>query len=392
MSTDNDKSFLVFSGGNDRAILAFLRALRRCGKRASIVARTLDDKILRTQFHRDVRCIRDSHALDMDVFTNCVSRVREYTGNGTLVVLPSTEYFNDFILQHRDEVEKLGCQVPLTDAFTYRLLTAKRSATDLFLAEGFNVPDEYPNTARLELPIVAKPLCNVSSEGKSLYPKLLVTPRQLDAFHAAHRLDEYFFQEYVSGKSLYLLFYLSRDGKFELKSSQRNLLQQPEGKSMLFAESSDFHQSPSATRMINLLRKHGFWGLGMIEVIQTKDRLVFIEMNPRIWGPIQFCIDQRQPLLESFIGDALHEDPSRFIAKSPYAKNRTTKYFWLGGLAYTLASGKRPVWHGKKPAILTIVASALQNDVYLRADSWRCFLYELIQALKLALHHEHAEK
>lgn len=392
MSTDNNKSFLVFGGGNERAVLGFLRALRLCGESASIIARTGNDKILRTSFRNHVQYIRCSHVLDMDVFTTCVKHARAHAGNGTLVVLPSTEYFNEFLLRHRREIENLGCEIPLTDASTYMLLTEKRRATDLFSSEGFSVPKERTTVVPSELPIVAKPLHNVSKDGRSLYPQLLVTHSQLNTFYAEQHVDEYFFQEYVTGESLYLLFYLSRDGKVEHRSSQRNLLQQPSGKSMLFAESSDFHLSSTADRMISLLRKVGFWGLGMIEVIQTTDHQVFIEMNPRIWGPIQFCLDQHQPLLEAFIGDILYSNASRFTTGVSYITDTQKRYFWLGGLAYTLASGRRPIWHAKRPPILAIVASALQNDVYLRADSWRCFVHELIQALRLTLNHEHTER
>ena len=48
----NAKAFLVFSGGNDRAVLAFLRALRSCGERACVVARTSSDPIFRTSFRQ----------------------------------------------------------------------------------------------------------------------------------------------------------------------------------------------------------------------------------------------------------------------------------------------------------------------------------------------------
>ena len=391
MNTQREKSFLVFSGGNDRAVLGFLRALRQCGKRAAIVGRTKDDRILRTRFRHDVHWVRENHDLTIEIFAQCLQHVRESVGEQILVVLPSTEYFNAFLLTHRSEIESMGCEIPLVEAPIYNLLTDKHSATDYFAACGLSVPNEVHASKSMEPPLVAKPLKNISRQGRSLYPELLTTRPELDAFFADHDQADYFLQEFVHGKSLYLFLYMPRDGSGELRWSQRNLMQQPNGKSMLLAEPAAFHRSSSAARIISGLRQTGFWGLGMIEVIQARDRDVFIEMNPRIWGPVQFCIDQRQPLLQAFIGEALHDDPTRFT--SPLANLPATrkKYFWLGGLADTFAMGKSPIWHSKRRSIPALVAGALRDDVYLRADSWLTFCHDLKNSLKLALHRESTE-
>src|SRR3546814_5025111 len=81
---------------------------------------------------------------------------------------------------------------------------------------------------------------------------------------------------------------------------------------MLLAEPSSFHDSETAARIVEALRDANFHGLGMMEFIRAHDRDIFIEMNPRIWGPAQFCLDQAQPLLQAFIGEALHDKPLRF--------------------------------------------------------------------------------
>lgn len=375
MSAGQEKSFLVFSGGNDRAVLGFLRALRLCDERACIVARTHDDRILRTRYRRDVQWIRPDHSLDLEIFAECVQRAREKADSRTLVVLPSTEYFNAFLLKHRAEIERMDCEIPLVDVSIYNRFTGKRSSTDFFAATGLSVPREWKDPAAMPLPAVAKPLRNVSRDRQSLYPVLLETPAQLTAFQRQANTDEYFFQEYVSGDSLYLLMHLTRNDGQALTWSQRNLLQQPEGKSMLLAEPANFHRSDTAARLVQALRDGGFHGLGMIEVIRTPERDVFIEMNPRIWGPVQFCLDQQQPLLQAFIGEALHDDPERFNRRC--GKIPRKKYFWLGGLADTLAAGKQPDWHTQKRSWTALILSCLGSDVYLRMDSWRCFFHDL---------------
>ncbi|HET6914357.1 MAG TPA: hypothetical protein VFH71_13565 [Rhodanobacteraceae bacterium] len=381
MSAGPEKAFLVFSGGNDRAVLGFLRALRLCGESACIVARTPDDRILRTHYRKDVRWVRPDHSLTIEIFARCVQRVREKAvGSRPLVVLPSTEYFNAFLLGHRTDIERMGCEIPLVEAPVYDRLTGKRTSTDFFAAAGFSVPREWREIGASPPPVIAKPLRNISRGGQSLYPWLLRDAAQFAAFRKQADIGEYFFQEYVRGDSLYLLMYLPPDGAPELTWSQRNLLQQPGGKSMLLAEPADFHHSDTAKRFVRVLRETGFHGLGMIEVIRAAKRDVFIEMNPRIWGPIQFCLDQHQPLLQAFIGESLHGDPARYIR--PRSRTPRKKYFWLGGLADTLAAGKQPDWHAEKRSVAAVILGSIACDVYLRMDSWRCFFHDLKHAYK----------
>jgi hypothetical protein len=115
----------------------------------------------------------------------------------------------------------------------------------------------------------------------------------------------------------------------------------------------------------------------MVEVVRAVNRGVFIEMNPRIWGPVQFCLDRRQPLLQAFIGEALHDDPMRFVDRQP--RLRRKRYFWLGGVLETLRAGKRPTWHTARRALFPVILRNLASDIYLRKDSWRCFLHDVFR-------------
>src|SRR3546814_15065228 len=119
-------------------------------------------------------------------------------------------------------------------------------------------------------PILAKPLLNVSATGHSLYPQILNCQTQLEGFMASQDSPDYFYQEYVKGESLYLLFYLSQKEGCDFTWSQRNLIQQPGGKSMLLAEPSSFHDSETAARIVEALRDANFHGLGMVEFIDRK--------------------------------------------------------------------------------------------------------------------------
>src|SRR3546814_5803011 len=69
-------------------------------------------------------------------------------------------------------------------------------------------------------------------------------------------------------------------------------------------------------------------------------------LNPRIWGPAQFCLDQAQPLLQAFIGEALHDKPLRFTHQQQRPQRRM--YFWLDGLLGTISTGESPTWHSDR--------------------------------------------
>lgn len=378
------KSWIVFGGGNDRAVIAFLRALRLCNERAHIVARTDCDRLLRSDFRHDVAWVRPTHELSMDVFSDSIDHVRQNTGTEKLIVLPSSEYLNTFLLQHRREIESMGCEIPLVDRPLYTQLTEKSSAIDFFSAAGIPAPRSIGFPSPTELPMVAKPFRNVSPTGKSLYPHLLHDCRELESFLHSHDAGDYFFQEFVHGESHYLLFHMSREQGRWFSWSQRNLLQQPDGKSMLLATPSTFHESEVASRLMQALRRAGFHGLGMVEMIRTRDRDIFIEMNPRIWGPLQFCLDHGEVLVQAFIGETSHSDPSRYLNRWP--ASRRHRYFWLGGLLETLRSGLQPAWHTTNASLSAIILRNLTCDVYLRGDSWRCFTHDLWQNFKKRAH------
>ena len=373
MNASTSKSFLVFSGGNDRAVIAFLRALNLCGHRAHIVARTKKDRVLKTDFKKDVRWVRQTHDLTIETFKECIQRVRDYAKDEIFILLPSTEYFNTFLLQHRDEVEELGCEVPLVDRSLYSKLTEKKSSTSLFSEMGISIPAEIPEE-HVAPPIVAKPIRNSSASGQSIYPHLIDSQEKLENFINNHKAEEYFFQEYLTGESHYLMFYIPRTSGLNIVWSQQNILQQPGGKSVVFATPSNFHLSETASRIVSALNKVNFHGLGMVEVMKTYDRDVFIEMNPRIWGPSQFCVDQDQGLLQAFIGDTLFGDPNKYLNCT--TKNRRNFYLWSGGVLKTILSGQLLTRHKGLTPQPRLTIGKIICDLYLRKDSWRCFIWD----------------
>ncbi len=316
----------------------------------------------------------------MDNFALYVQEVRRIACDKELVVLPSSEYLNTFLVQNRSDIEALGCRIPLVNPATYFELTNKESAAELFSLNGFSVPRNYQLPIDAQYPLIAKPRRNVAKDSLLLYPQFLNSIGDLAEFKAKFDEAEFFFQERVRGRSLYLLFYLSPSSDHAVLYSQLNLLQQPGGKSILMAVSAALQETELAQRVVHLLRQQGFHGLGMIEFIQRAEDMIFIEMNPRIWGPVQLCVDNGIPILEAFIGDAIHDDPSHFLARRRKPK-KPRHYAWLGGIAASLSGGRRPVRLDPKHSWSNLLFNCARNDVYLRQDSWRCFLYDLRKAV-----------
>jgi hypothetical protein len=378
--TDESRQFLVFSGSNDRAVIAFLRAANRCRAKVSVVAMSTDDIVHKSAYAHQVVMTRDSKSLTIELFTRWVTAVREIVGGCELVIFPSSEYLNTFLLRNRAAIEGLGCLVPLVEEDIYRLVTNKSTSGSLFARHGAIRPREIPSSD-VKPPVVAKPRANIDLSGRALYPHLIFNKTDLERFHAAESASEFFFQEWVGGPSFYLLLYLPPCGAPPLSTSQENLVQQPGGKSMLFARQASIHESPVLASSLAALRDIRFHGLCMIEFISRSGQMYFIELNPRPWGPIQFCEDLGVPMLEAFIADWTGKP-------RPTSRARTgrTYYAWFGGLVDTVLSKGRLATHGGAKINVKLIGLALKNDIYLRRDTWRCFVHELWTAISRPFH------
>jgi hypothetical protein len=372
------KALLIFSGWNDRAVLAILRVAARVGAPVAIIARSPDDPVLLTRYRRQVVHVRGTPTLALDEVGAAIATARQRLGVDGLVVYPSSEFLNGYLMAHRDELAALGCHVPLVDVGLYREISDKKSATRLLVAHGFEIPRERSGPGDRALPMVAKPRLNQSAgSGKSLYPQLLFDQADLDRFLRTEPVEEYFFQDYVDGMSRYLL--LHRAGNGAIRSfSQCNLVQQPGGKSIVHAAADTLHRSDLARRFFAMLEEKDFHGLLMAEFILAGDKEYFIEINPRPWGPLQLSVDCGAGILEAFLGDCLHGDPARYAPAAPSDR----PFAWIGGVLESWAAGTPVVWRQRRPRLAWLRWLALlPRDIYIRRDSWRVFAREFTRAL-----------
>lgn len=367
------KCILVFSGFNPRAIFAFLRTLELKKVNYIIIAKSMYDDIFLTKYKEKVLAVRNLETLHLDDLLESIIKIKDINFAEEFIIAPTTEALNRFILENRKIFEELGCIIPLVEKDLYELVSNKYSFGQLCLKNEILVPREIKSYEEIFFPIVAKP--KKYNVNKVLYPVIIKSYSDYKMFLKKNQSADFYYQEYIEGKSLYLLYYFHRNGEI-YKFSQENLVQQPDGKSMLAAVSSDFHNSYESCKYEKMFKKLNYHGFVMIEVKQSRNNKNYmIEANPRFWGPSQLFIDAGINIFEAFLHDY------GFISSLPNFELRKTKtrYFWFGGLINVIKNGKKPDFYNiSENVFLASLPEWLENDVYRRDDTIEIFRKEVL--------------
>lgn len=375
MSSNKKKCVLVFSGFNPRAVIAFLRTMEHKKVNYAIIAKSEQDDIFLTEYKDKVLAIRHSIPLMLEDLLASIKQVKEKYFAEEYIIAPTTEALNRFILVNRESFEKLGCIIPLVKKELYELISDKYSFGQICSENGILVPKEVKLNKKITFPIVAKPKKYFSAEKKEILSPIIIKELiDFQMFYNKYDIKDFYYQEYVDGNSFYLLYYFHRNGEV-YKFSQENLIQQPNGKSMLAAISSDFHNSDESYRYEKMFKLLKFYGFVMIEVKQKENRNYMIEANPRFWGPSQLFVDAGINFFEAFLHDY------GFIDLLPKFKavNNITNYFWLGGITSTIMKdSKLSFYNINKNEFLSFLPKWLENDIYRRDDTMEIFKKEFL--------------
>lgn len=348
------RRFLVFSGHNDRAVVALCRFFDQSGLPFAIVAAGPDDAIHDTRWREHVVFNR----LDPVV---TVAWLRELADSqGELVYCPTTEFINHFVLEHRAALQACGLHIGLPDKAVYDELTGKRSSQQWMtaLCPELRLPATQPD-GQWRAPCVLKPRENVS-QGRVLYPMLCRSTLELDQALTGLDRAAYFAQDFVTGQSYYLCGYLCRDGRWSA-FWQVNLMQQPGGKSIVLARPSD-NPGLNASRLFKGLHERGYHGAFMLEVMASAQGLYYIEVNPRFWGPLQLALDVCPEVLSLFAREQGFADAPSL----PSAHADSACYAWAFG-----AHQPGCVVHPAGQALLPVELDNMlyTHDVYARDDT-----------------------
>ena len=365
---------LVFSGYNQRAVIAFCRVLRKHDIRFAIIASGEDDSIYRSGYAKKVVAERGSDALEREDLVVQIRRAQTHIIADAYYIAPSTEALNRFLLSDRDTFTAMNCVIPLVNEDTYRLVSDKYRFTNLCRERGIQIPAfmDKPDA----FPLVAKPKEYLSATQKvALSPVIIASEDEYADFLLKNNESEFFYQQYIGGQSFYLMYYFSPHGGV-LSYSQQNLVQQPGGKSIVAAESSDIHERAISSDFVRLFSALGYFGMVMVEVKLYRGEYYLIEANPRFWGPSQLFVDAGCRFFENYLSDFGVSFSSGGIDSR--SGGDIVRYLWFGGMKQALDEQTSLDFHDCDAGeFIKQLPEWLAADVYRRDDTSRLFEYEL---------------
>jgi hypothetical protein len=364
------KKALIFSGYNVRAVIALCRLIKSGGQRACIIARDKSDPIFKTEYSQWVYYTRNTPKLDIALFCEIRRCLIELVTSG-LVLMPTSEYLNRFALGNQSALADLEISIPLVSYKLYTKLSNKFSFRALCERHDIDVPAAVPFLIE-SIPFVAKQKSFEQGGLKQAKPYLITNPNIFATFEQGEVADLYFFEQYLCGKSVYLMLFISETETFAF--SQQNLLQQAKGGSMIAAMHSDFHNCEVAEHIVQLLKQEGFVGPIMIEFRINDERAYMIEANPRFWGPLQFCVDNCPQLVWAFLcfcGIMPTTIPQAQARKADF-------YLWTGGWQKNRSDSHQVQHHpGSEILFEQSLPQLLKDDVFYRNDTMSLFLAEI---------------
>ncbi|MCC3374063.1 ATP-grasp domain-containing protein [Cohnella sp. REN36] len=364
MNNSQHAAFIVFSGFNQRAVIAFCRMLTTWRIPFFIVALSEQDQIFQTSYREQVVAIRSKESLVQEDLVDQINKVKEKSEYKLHYILPSSEALNRHLLIHRKQFEDINCIIPLVDEDLYTRISDKYSFGSLCEKYGVDVPSEKTANPNMHFPVIIKPKKYLGSEGKTYSPRFINNFGELEKFfQEVNSRDDFYIQSFVPGDSYYLMYYISRGGYIR-SFSQQNLVQQGGGKSIVAAIPSSLHNMEISHLFEKLLKQEGFFGLIMIEVRWFQNKYYMIEANPRLWGPSQLLVDCKAGLFEAMLLDLGFD-----LQLEQDENNMSARYFWLGGFLDALAHQSID-FHGTTPEqFLFSMNEFINNEVYLRKDT-----------------------
>lgn len=364
--------YIIFTGANERAVIAACRYFRKSGIEFSLIGRPGKDKIRYTKYKSELHAIRNMDYLDIQDMANCISVIKNLFKDDELIYLPTAESVNRVIMSERKMFDLAGLRCHLPDEETYNIISDKSKFIDLTQKYGVMSPLTIVNPVESDIPFVAKPQNEFSNlTGIKLYPELIMTKEIFNEFGSNPNLKEYFFQKYIDGESYYYLFSFMSD-KTYVARYQRNLMQQSGGKSIVAAVACSCPDKIFEKNIVTALESINFQGLVMVEMMMKDEMSWLIEANPRLWGPFQLAIQQGIT-------------PSLFTQGNHYEFTQGTKvnYLWFGGIIGDWSRKKSLRYYLRKnESMWKFILSSIRSDVYLHRDTIHLFIYELKNSLK----------
>jgi len=365
---------VIFSGFNQRAVISFIRVISKYRNiQFVIVASGPEDTIYDSIYKDKVGYERKNKSLGKESFEPIIKWVHAKYPSYDYVIVPSAEALNRALLSNAKYFNDNNVSIPLVERDIYESVSDKHSFKIICEEAGIKTPGLYNSIHKF--PTVAKPKRYFSSDNKSLYPYLIYNEEQKSEFIKAETYDDYYFEEFIDGESYYLFYYVAKAGDV-LSYSQKNLLQQPAGKSIIAAEPAFIHREEISKIFIHLFKKICFWGLVMVEVRFDGVDYYMIEANPRLWGPSQLFVDAGIGFFEKYLVDLGFEVR---VAVETERMDKELRYFWHGGFVGSIRGNEKPTYHKgtTEEEFKKNLGLFLKNEIYKREDTMQIYLREL---------------
>lgn len=323
---DNKSIPILFSGVNSRAVISLCRFFESSELCFYIIASSKDDEIFQTKWRENILLIRKSKKINVQIMKKIRKNIESHKNP---ILVSTSEFLNNFALNHRQELENIGWILPFPEKSVYNLVGNKFSSA-LFMRSFLRIPKIFNlDVDNVRPPCILKPKKNIIRES-SFYPIFCEDVNKLQANLAMIDQSEWFAQAIITGQSYYFCSYIKKDGS-SIGFWQENLLQQPDGKSMLFSRTCS-NPGMETDPLIKKLHNAGYFGPLMIEVIKdSANDLYFIECNTRFWGPLELARIHSPQVLSLYLQDVGIE--SFFTAPNPEIQSIESKWYsWSFGL------------------------------------------------------------
>jgi hypothetical protein len=366
----NKRVTLIFSGYNYRAAIAFCRFATEKNIPFYVITSGKNDLINKSDYVNNIIIERTKNELTIDDLLYYSSIIRKMKDFNKIVILPSTEYLNRFLLENRKTLNDNHIEFGLCEKQVYERISDKESFGELCKAKSINVPTEFLK-GKSNYPIVIKPKTYINKNKEIYTPEIIHNEKELNLYFKNKNEQDFYIQEYIGGNSIYLLYYIFSDGRYSVYS-QENYIQQFNGGSMILAQSSEYHTNKIASKFANLFANVGYKGLVMVEVKLYNDRFYMIEANPRLWGPSQLILDAQMDLFDCYAYD---NGLTANLVKLKYRPN--IWYYWSGGLIDNIKKELPVIFYNfDAEKLKTKEIEIEQNDVYKKNDTLNIYKYE----------------
>ncbi|SCZ61527.1 hypothetical protein SAMN03097708_02150 [Thiohalomonas denitrificans] len=340
-------NLLLFGDANSRACIASIRALKGKNCRIHIAVQggglSWMYRVLPYAYYwltRKVRVFSYSSTTEA-CFLASLDSLRRLIG--AFSVLPMGESLVRTMLKNHEKLSKKGIFL-ISPAITYNeycQLSNKESFCRLCESYGIAAPKIIKMPSRFAQSYLCKPKEYGVHKTVLTAPMLVRNGAEHDCLiNSEIDFNRHFFQEYIEGESYYYCA-LFRKGAKQLHFSQKNLIQQPKGKSIIKAIPYDL-DAGVIDKIDSMMRGISYDGVMMFELRKTNNtgQFVAIECNPRLWGPLQLPLDNNVNFVTGLVFGKFDEPAERYkygyvwSGGLPIFKNSFDQYgyqVWVGG-------------------------------------------------------------